>query len=288
MNNKKRNELLALPGRSRLNETLSCILHCGNFRHGVSRYCSTHLGRLLRYGGPTQQRVEKSTLAPEVAIMRKFLKHNDTHPSVIAAQDWLTKFVRQIAEIKGSPGQAQMRQLVYDGFTESAPVSKWIPNGQREMLATVLATFYYAIKRPAALPANEPLTYALFNHLIRLASPVKRGRLKYNANIGREEILYSYPQPGAAVRRLRGREIRTTLASFADKVFSALERQHQLEVERRQKLETDFKDGDLKHRKRYIPRPPDAPRKREPNAGTFQRGGRNKFPPGYVPKGKRG
>ena len=187
----------AIYERRRENEVKVCrYAPCKNLRRGLSRFCTYHEGKQTRYGHPEGCFVPPRQYLGEMDEARMFVEKHLGHKAVQATIEWFDVWLREAANGIPVLARAEFRRLAEHGVTG------------KDCVVSVLAVWLYAHRRPAALPSDARLTFAIALSVLYLAPREKKvswrnGKAKeYGKHIGHR------------IRRDVGRLIRTTLGLF--------------------------------------------------------------------------
>lgn len=202
------------------NKTLPCPVNgCTNKRTGVSRYCSAHRKRKVRYGDVNGRPINKSEYQRELLEVREFFIKHEGHPALNSGvyffQSWMTKAAAGDASV----GLKTMGKLYREGVSA------------RECLEEVVAIWVYAMRKPMAIPDDLRLTYTLARNLIRM------GKFNSKTSSGGNNYTQS-PNPNEL--KAVGEYLRHSLARFVLNVNHALKAEHEAETSIKENLSLPF------------------------------------------------
>lgn len=218
------------------NEQRRCRIDgCDSRRQGLSTYCRKHGLRLRRNGHPLATRVKLSDYKGELETARQFVRQHIDHAAMRAAIAWADRWIARAGAGDSVPASDHIRRLHLKGVAG------------RKLIEHCLAVWLLSHWRPARLPDDVRLTYALGTVVIYLAPRVCRHTPKgkrYYGNIG------------ATPRRRAGEYIRHTLGIVFAHAVEALEAEQSVARDEWKALRQSFEPNAFE-----LPPPPKAPPK---------------------------
>ena len=187
------------------NEEKKCLVNsCFNHRHKVSGYCKTHDRQRERYGHPLGWAINKREYMREQEDVWTFIDKHIGHPAIKAGIDWFNKLLADSASGLRVPAKAELNQLIREGVEGKA------------CLNAVLSVWLFSERKPAILPDDIRLTFALANALFGTAHRIKIQVYRH----GKQHHYYK-PASHRAIKEL-GQYVRQNLAPLQVNVFGAI------------------------------------------------------------------
>lgn len=200
---------------------------CVSPRSRISPHCVQHTTRRNRYGHPLGRMITRKEYEVEHTEVSTFIAANLNHPAVTAALKWIEQWL--VGSFNGDrtmPAHHDMARLHNQCVT---PVA---------ILTVAAALWVYSQRRPARLPDDLRLTYAMSLAVLGL---IPREQRRVPAQVGKPS--HSYPkQHSALARRDIGGRLRRSLVALFVNINEGLNRQEEQRREQAAALRVPFGD----------------------------------------------
>jgi hypothetical protein len=204
---KRKDGAAGISWRRKMNERLQCKSpRCYKQRRGVGAWCTTHVGRVWRYGHPDGRSISVAEYRNEQAEVDRFLLLNSDHESVRAVEAWFKLWMDRACTGQNVPAKREMRYLYDSGVTPM------------EMVRAVLEISLFAARRPGKLPDDQRFRHALALSIFKLA---KREQRSYRDRATGDIKSYSRV-PGSTPRKDAGQYLRIGLVHFLRNAVQAM------------------------------------------------------------------
>lgn len=184
-------------------------------REGYSRYCRRCKTHKHEHGHPAGRSIPLRNLWMELQEIDVLMDRCRGSAALTAVINWGNELLRDAQLGRKVPAKRQLRHLADMGC-----------RGE-EIIRIVLALFYYSYRKPAALPSDDRLTFALANHIIKLRPLEQRTSFSSGKKVpGNKGRCYTYTRGiGSTPRRELGEKVRKELSHFLSNGLEWLLRQ---------------------------------------------------------------
>ena len=179
---------------------------CREFRTALSPFCDRHARAVERHGHPEGRAINPKEYAVERQQVAAFLAKHAAHEGLQSSLKWLQRWMDSATlGTERFPAASELRQAAEHGVT---PL---------QILTESAALFLYSRNRPAALPDDVRLDWAVGIRVLTLAPRQRRfGRLHGKPRHYSKDI-------GKVARRSVGQRIRLTLAPLFTNIVRGID-----------------------------------------------------------------
>ena len=150
------------------NAAKDCSAHgCTTKRNGLDMFCTPHNGVFRRYGHPTATPIKPANYTPYRALILPVFAANETHPGLIAAQDYVAQWLsKATANEKSCKAASELARLVRAGVSA------------RDVVVEACAIWCYLADNQRALPDTRAQDFAISRAVFALSPrPRKYSRI---------------------------------------------------------------------------------------------------------------